>query len=81
MAYLTDTNQIPESTMESKGLDILVLDALHHRNHLVITLEQAVEKAYEIGAKHTYHSHEPLHGASRRCRKDFERRTEFGYDG
>jgi phosphoribosyl 1,2-cyclic phosphate phosphodiesterase len=59
MAYLTDTNNIPESTMELlKGLDILVLDALHHRNHFShYTLEQAVDKANEISAKQTYFIH------------------------
>lgn len=59
MAYLTDTNNIPDSTMELlKDLDILILDALHHRNHFShYTLEQAVEKANEIGAKQTYFIH------------------------
>ncbi len=84
MAYLTDTNQIPESTMELlKGLDILVLDALHHRNHFShYTLEQAVEKANEIGAKHTYFIHMSHYmGRHEEVEKTLEEGQNLAYDG
>ena len=84
MAYLTDTNQIPESTMELlKGLDILVLDALHHRNHFShYTLEQAVEKAKEIGAKQTYFIHMSHYmGLHEDVEKTLREGQNLAYDG
>lgn len=84
MAYLTDTNQIPESTMELlKGLDILVLDALHHRDHFShYTLEQAVEKANEIGAKKTYFIHMSHYmGRHQDVEKTLKAGHHLAYDG
>ena len=41
-----------------EGLDVLVIEALHHRDHFShYTLEQAVEQAKKIGAKQTYFIH------------------------
>jgi len=84
MAYLTDTNQIPESTMESlQSLDVLILDALHHRNHFShYTLEQAVEKANEIGAKQTYFIHMSHYmGRHEAVEKTLKEGQNLAYDG
>lgn len=58
-AYLTDVKSIPESTMERlKGLDTLVINGLRHEPHPAhLSIEEAVELAKEIGAKHTYLTH------------------------
>jgi len=58
-AYLTDVNFIPKETLEKlKDLDVLVLDALHHReHHSHYNLDQAIEQARFIGAEKTYFTH------------------------
>lgn len=58
-AYLTDVKTIAKPEMERlKGLDTIVLSALHHtEHHSHSTLEQAVELAHRISAKHTYFIH------------------------
>jgi phosphoribosyl 1,2-cyclic phosphate phosphodiesterase len=58
-AYLTDVNFIPHETIEKlKNLDVLVLDALHHReHHSHFNITQAIEQAETIGAKKTYFTH------------------------
>ena len=63
LAYLTDTNKIPEETSEMlNDLDYLVLDALHdYPHHSHFTLDQAIAKALEINAKQTYFIHMSHH--------------------
>ncbi len=58
-AYLTDVSAIPdESFALLKGLDHVVLSALRHKPHPShATVEQAVEWARRIGAKHTWLTH------------------------
>ena len=58
-AYLTDVSAIPgQSFALLEGLDHVVLSALRHRPHPShATLEQAVEWAQRIGAKHTWLTH------------------------
>lgn len=59
MAYITDTNGIPESTLSLlQDLDVLVLDALQHESHFShFTLQESVAQAKRIGAKQTYFIH------------------------
>jgi phosphoribosyl 1,2-cyclic phosphate phosphodiesterase len=59
MAYVTDTNMIPDEALEQlQGLDLLVLDALRLRPHPThFSLEEAVETARVIGAKRTFFTH------------------------
>lgn len=59
LAYLTDTNDIPERSMELlENLDVLIIDALHHKTHYShYTLEEAIAVAKQIGAKKTYFIH------------------------
>jgi phosphoribosyl 1,2-cyclic phosphate phosphodiesterase len=59
-AYITDTNGIPESSMELlRGLDVLALDGLRpaprHPTHFVI--DEAVASAQKIGARETWLIH------------------------
>ena len=58
-AYLTDVSAIPESSFELlNDLDHVVLSALRHKPHPShATVEQAVEWARRIGAKHTWLTH------------------------
>jgi riboflavin kinase/FMN adenylyltransferase len=58
-AYLTDVSRIPEESFALlEGLDYVVLSALRHKPHPNhATVEQAVEWAKRIGAKHTWLTH------------------------
>jgi riboflavin kinase/FMN adenylyltransferase len=58
-AYLTDVSRIPEESFALlEGLDHVVLSALRHKPHPNhATVEQAVEWARRIGAKHTWLTH------------------------
>lgn len=58
-AYLTDTNDIPEETIEElMNLDILVIDTLRHqRHHSHFALGDALEMIKKIGPKKTYLIH------------------------
>jgi len=59
LAYCTDTNGIPESSLELlKGLDVLVLDCLRRRAHVShFNLDEAIEMAQCIGARRTLFTH------------------------
>ncbi len=58
-AYLTDVSAIPESSFKLlEGLDVLVLSALRHAPHPShATVEQALQWAGRIGARHTWLTH------------------------
>ena len=58
-AYCTDTNYIPQSSIEKlKGLKYLILDALRYHEHPThFTVDQAIEMAKKIGAERTYFTH------------------------
>lgn len=57
--YITDAKTISWEAMEQiKGTEVLVLNALHLKNHHShFNLEQALEVAQKIGAKRTYFTH------------------------
>jgi phosphoribosyl 1,2-cyclic phosphate phosphodiesterase len=59
MAYLTDHNQLPETSLAKLGgLDVLFLDALRHKPHPThSTVEASVAIAKRLGAKRTYFTH------------------------
>ncbi len=59
VAYCTDTNGIPESSMALlRGLDVLILDALRYRPHVThFSLDEAVTIAQRLGASQTYFTH------------------------
>lgn len=58
-AYLTDVRTISESERRKlKGIDTLVLSALHHRpHHAHLTLEQALAMIEELGPKRAFLVH------------------------
>lgn len=59
LGYVTDCKTMPEETVEAlHGLDVLVLNALHHPEHPShMNLEQALALAERIGARRTYFTH------------------------
>ncbi len=59
IAYLTDVKTIPDSSFyELNNLDILVINALRHEDHIAhLTLKEAVEMAEKIAAKRTFFTH------------------------
>lgn len=82
VAYLTDTNNIPEESMKYlKDLDLLVLVALQHKAHKThFNKEQAVAMAKRIGAKRTLFTH-IAHGLEHeRDNSDLPPSMELAYD-
>ena len=83
VAYCTDTSFIADESIEQlAGLDILILDALRYDPHPThFGLEDSIEVAQKIGAKHTYLTHCS-------CKLDYETvneqtppEIEMAYDG
>lgn len=58
-AYLTDVKTISKEAIEQlQGLDVLVLNALRHQEHIAhITLNEAIELSREINPQTTYFTH------------------------
>ncbi len=58
-AYVTDCSEIPEDSMNMlRGLDVLVLGALRHKEHPThFTIEQALGVVDELKPRHTYFTH------------------------
>ena len=83
-AYLTDVNHIEQESAEKlAGLDVLVLDALHHRpHHSHFNLEEAVEEAKRLNAKKTYFTHiSHQMGLHTVIDKQLPENVFLGYDG
>jgi phosphoribosyl 1,2-cyclic phosphate phosphodiesterase len=58
-AYLTDHNEIPESSMEQlQGLDVLFLDALRHKPHPThSTVERSVRTVGQLAPRRAFFTH------------------------
>ena len=83
-AYITDTNNIPERTMAHlQDLEVLVLDALHHRkHHSHFNFEEAIEVAQQINADRTYFIHLSHHmGLHQKIDGLCPPNIHLGYDG
>lgn len=83
LAYLTDVNQIPDSTWPLlDGVEIVVLGALRWTRHTThFTIEEAVKTLERMGAKHgilTHMGHEVDYETTRKRLPDW---IEPGYDG
>jgi len=82
--YITDANHIEEVELEKvKGTEVLVLNALHHDQHIShYSLSEAIEVAEKIGAKETYFTHMSHRmGLHREVSKDLPAQMFFAYDG
>lgn len=83
MAYLTDCNGIPESSMRLlHGLEVLVLDALRYRPHPThFNIAQALEVVQELRPRQTYFTH-LTHDLDHVCvNAELPTGVELGYDG
>jgi phosphoribosyl 1,2-cyclic phosphate phosphodiesterase len=59
IAYITDMSSIPESEfVKLQGLEHLTLNTVsYHPHHSHFSLEEALQLAHRIGAKHTWLTH------------------------
>jgi len=83
LAYCTDTNFIPDKTIEKMmGLEILILDALRYDQHSThFNLNDAIEVAKKINARKTYFihiAHQILHSE---CERELPEGFYLAYDG
>ncbi len=83
MAYLTDTNFIPDATLEKmKNLDVLILDCLRPQPHSThFTLEESLAYAQRIKAKKTILTHMASELEYESLRKQLPRGIIPAYDG
>lgn len=58
-AYVTDCSEIPDASRDLlRGLDVLVLGALRHKEHPThFTIDQALEVVDDLQPRHTYFTH------------------------
>jgi len=83
LAYITDASYISEEEIKKlSGLDVLILNALHHRpHHSHFNLEQALEMAEKISAKKTYLTHiSHFMGLHEEVEKDLPDSIKLCYD-
>lgn len=83
-SYVTDTNFIPEESMELlEGTEILILDALQKESHIShFTLDEAVKIAQKIGAKQTCFTHiSHRMGLHEQIDHELPEGIALGYDG
>lgn len=83
VAYVTDTNNIPESSLRLLAdLDVLVLDALRHRSHPThFSISEALAVVERVKPRHTYFTHichDLDHEATNRS---LPSEVELAYDG
>lgn len=83
IAYCTDTNFIPESTLSlMTDLDFLILDGLREKNHKThFNIEQAVNQAKIINAKYTYLTHIAHQTKHSEWEDKLPDRISLAYDG
>ena len=84
LAYITDANAIPESTLERlHGLEVLVLNALRPEPHYShFSLSEALEVAALVGAKRTYLTHiSHLMGRHEEVQKNLPEGVSLAFDG
>lgn len=83
VAYCTDTNFIPENTIElMQDLDVLIIDGLRHKIHRThFNIEQAIEQAKIINAKQTYLTHIAHQIKHSEVENTLPERINLAYDG
>jgi len=83
-AYLTDTNQIPDSTMSKlTGLEILVIDALRKKSHHShFSLKEATQIIKDLNPEKAYLTHiSHLMGPASEWESDLAKDIYPAYDG
>lgn len=82
-AYATDCNAIPEKSMEIlKGVRILILDALRHREHPShFTVAEALEIVEELKPEQTYFTHTNFELEYYETNRSLPSGVELAYDG
>jgi len=84
MAYLTDTNSVPDVEMEKlKNLDVLVVNALRLEKHVShFNLEEALNLIAEVQPKRAFLTHiSHLMGPTEMAEKLLPENVAFAYDG
>lgn len=82
--YITDANQIPESSIQLiRGSETIVLNALQKTPHIShFTLEEAIDMAGQLGAKNTYLTHiSHKLGLHAEVEKELPEGIHLAYDG
>ena len=84
LGYVTDMKTMPQESYDAlKGLDVLIMNALHvyeHPTHQ--SIQQAIENSLRIGAKETYFIHMSHHaGLHADTEAHFPPHIHFAYDG
>ncbi len=83
-SYITDANNIPESTLEKLiGTKVLILNALQRESHLShFTLKEALAVAQQINAPQTYFTHiSHKLGLHKVVEKELPKGIALAYDG
>lgn len=83
IAYATDCNYLPPETEELlRNVPVLILDGLRYKAHKThFTIDQAVAKAQELGAKRTYLIHMTHDVDYHSVNKALPAGIELAYDG
>ncbi len=82
-AFCTDTNFIPEDSMEMlTGLDYLIIDALRYTPHSThFSIAQAIEAAERLKPETTYLIHSAHEIKHEECEKELPENIKLAYDG
>ena len=82
-AYVTDTNHIPDQTLERlRGVRFLVLDALRHKEHPThFNIEQALAIVTELQPTQTYFTHMAHDLDYHKTNAELPESVELAYDG
>lgn len=84
MAYLTDFKTIdPEEKQKLQNLDLLIIDALRHKEHLShVNLQESLEIIREVNPKKAYLIHMSHHiGLHAKGEEQLPLNVHFAYDG
>ena len=82
-AYATDCSSIPPESMEIlKGVRVLILDALRHREHPShLTIKQALEIVDRLKPEKTYFTHTNYELEFHETNRNLPKGVELAYDG
>ena len=83
IAYCTDVKTIPPESMERlRGLDTLILGALHEEKHPThLSIPEAIELVRELKPKRTYLTHLSHRVDFDRVSQHLPENVELAYDG